>query len=161
MPVEDEFGLPRPPLPRPVRREAAIEAALRKFDGAESQDPSREERPRRSWGIVHRPHLAVAVSAALLLVVGIPAAFIGLRDQPRSSDRAPTEVLPRQVECVGKNCVTQAPPAQRAPAPEASVAESAPPSDAALKPSTARQENRASDAAQPAVSEPRAKATLP
>src|SRR5438270_9234534 len=133
MPVEDEFGLPRPPLPRPVRREAAIEAALRKFDGVDSPGPSRGERPRPSWGMAHRPRLAVAVSAALLLVVGIPAAFIGLRDQPRSSDRAPTEVLPRQVECVGKSCVAQAPPAQRSAAPEASVAENAPPADAALK----------------------------
>src|SRR4051794_4989180 len=83
--------LPEPPAPRPARRESAIEAALLKFDGA---DAPALEVPRRSWVSTHRSQLAVVASALLLVVVGIPAALIGLRNTPaRDSSRSPTSHL--------------------------------------------------------------------
>ena len=74
--------LPEPAPPRPARREAAIQATLRKFDGTEDVVPAEREGPRRPWASVGRPQVAVMASAMLLLVVGIPAALIGLRDAP-------------------------------------------------------------------------------
>jgi hypothetical protein len=83
--------LPEPPPPRPARRDAAIDAALRKFDGVEDAVPAAAREPRRSWASTHRPQVAVLVSAMLLLVVGIPAALIGIRNEaPRPSTAQPT-----------------------------------------------------------------------
>ncbi len=88
---KDQSGwLPEPPPPRPARREAAIEAALRKFDGAEDAAPSASDGPHRSWASTHRPQTAMLLSAMLLVVVGIPAALIGLRNAP-----APHALQPR------------------------------------------------------------------
>lgn len=158
---DDEFGLPRPPLPRPVRREVAIEAALRRFDGADSRGSPVGERPRQSWGSAHRPQLAIAVSAALLLVVGIPAALIGLRDQSTSSDRKPAARVLHDTTCVGNNCATQAaPPGQRSSASAAETKDAAP-SDAALNASPAQRENRAPELREPPISEPQAKTGAP
>jgi hypothetical protein len=43
---EDSVSLPVPPLPRPAARRAAIDMALRKFDGIEDAPPARHpERP--------------------------------------------------------------------------------------------------------------------
>jgi hypothetical protein len=79
--------LPKPPPPRPARRDAAIDAALRKFDGEkEAPEPVRERRERRSW--TRRPQFAVAVSAMLLLIIGIPAALVGIRNAPHSVERS-------------------------------------------------------------------------
>jgi hypothetical protein len=72
---QDDFGLPSPPPPRPARRDAAIEAALRKFDGVEGA----VAQSRRTWARTHRTQLSVAFSALLLVVIGIPAALIGIR----------------------------------------------------------------------------------
>ena len=47
---QDDFGLPSPPPPRPARRDAAIEAALRQFDGVED---AAAEQPRRTWARAH------------------------------------------------------------------------------------------------------------
>src|SRR5438552_1151443 len=69
--------LPEPPPPRPARRDAAIDAALRRFDGIDEPASIRERPP--SWARTHRPQMAVIVSALLLMIVGIPAALIGLR----------------------------------------------------------------------------------
>jgi hypothetical protein len=93
---KDQSGwLPTPPPPRPARRDAAIEAALRRFDGAEDAAPPAREGPRRSWASTHRPQLAMAFSAMLLVVVGVPAALIGLRNSPSTSEHAPPTVVAR------------------------------------------------------------------
>ncbi|HET8750795.1 MAG TPA: hypothetical protein VFM42_08650, partial [Sphingomicrobium sp.] len=92
MAVEKDDWLPEPPPPRPARRDAAIEAALRKFDGVEDAAPAARERPRRSWASTHRPQLAVLVSAMLVVVVGIPAALIGISNQQSTSVQAPPPV---------------------------------------------------------------------
>ena len=78
--------LPRPPPPRPARRDAAIEAALRKFDGIEKSTASVPERARpRGW--IHRPQAAMLVTATLLVIVGIPATLIGIRDAPQRAQK--------------------------------------------------------------------------
>src|SRR3954454_18143488 len=92
MAVEQDW-LPEPPPPRPARRDAAIEAALRRFDGLPEAAPAASERPRWSWASTHRPQLAVAISALLLMVIFIPAALIGLRNGPAPSERAPSAVV--------------------------------------------------------------------
>ena len=52
----------RAPPPRPARRDAAIEAALRKFDGVEELTASVPERARpRGW--IYRPQAAMLVTA--------------------------------------------------------------------------------------------------
>src|SRR5947208_14646411 len=98
--------LPEPPPPRPARRDAAIDAALRRFDGIEEPAPGARER-RPSWARAHRPQMAVMVSALLLMIVGIPAALIGLRNAPSPPASSPPPVNATEAP---------APPAERAPA---------------------------------------------
>jgi hypothetical protein len=100
---QDDFGLPSPPPPRPARRESAIEAALRKFDGVEG---AVAERPRRTWARAHRTQLSVAFSALLLVVIGIPAALIGLPPPAPAPPPASAPLARRDA----------APPAPQAPA---------------------------------------------
>ena len=96
---DESISLPKPPPPRPARREAAIEAALRKFDGTDkgsSVDADREAISRPSltwWARTHRPQFGVLVSAALIAVIGIPAALIAIRDQPPMQERSPPAVI--------------------------------------------------------------------
>src|SRR5438067_492229 len=86
--------LPEAAPPRPARREAAIEAALRKFDRVDEAASTAKEGKRRSWSSPHRPRLAVFASAMLLLVVGIPAALIGIRNtEPPRASKAPPRAL--------------------------------------------------------------------
>lgn len=109
--------LPEPPPPRPARRDAAIEAALRRFDGVEELSPAVPDRPGQSWAATHRPQLAMAASVLLVAFVGIPAALIGFRSQPTPREQAP----PAAVED------HYAPPApRRAPAPTAKPVAAAP-----------------------------------
>ena len=87
--ADDESGwLPKPPPPRPAAREDAVHAALRKFDGEEEKSVRRK--PGVAPPIWRRPQFAVAMSAMLLVVVGIPAALIGLREQ----EAPPAPTLP-------------------------------------------------------------------
>ncbi len=86
---EDRKWLPDPPPPRPARRDAAIEAALRKFDGEEQIRPVRERGRLRSPGRVQRPGIAAFATFGLLAVVGIPATLIAIRDTPPPSADVP------------------------------------------------------------------------
>jgi hypothetical protein len=99
--------LPEPPPPRPARREAAIEAALRRFDGVEDAAPSARKGPRRPWVSTYRPQLALALSAMLLVVIGVPAALIGIRNESAPPVQQPPRPAAREV--------AQAPAANRAP----------------------------------------------
>src|SRR5690349_17632741 len=96
---QDQLGwVPEPPPPRPARRDAAIESALRLFDGVDEARPDVGKQPRRSWAQSHRPQLAMAASLLLVAFVGIPAALIGLRNQPSASEHAaPSAVADRHV----------------------------------------------------------------
>src|SRR5687768_13754687 len=67
-------SMPEPPPPRPARREAAIQEALRRFDGAREAAPARPGSTRpasmsQGWG---RPQIAVLASAALVVLVSVP-----------------------------------------------------------------------------------------
>ena len=119
--------LPEPPPPRPPRRDAAIDAALRRFDGID--EPARGARERRpSWARTHRPQMAVMVSALLLMIVGIPAALIGLRNSPSPPQSSPPPVAAYETKCAGQNCPSAPPPpAQRAPAVRYEPTETPPP----------------------------------
>jgi hypothetical protein len=124
--------LPEPPPPRPARRDAAIEAALRKFDGSD-EPAAAPQRPRASWPSRHRPAFAALVSATLLVIIGVPAAIIGLRNAPSPSERPAPQVAMRNRE----------PPAPlQSAAPPAETTAEAPPSEtkpaaAAPQPATA------------------------
>jgi hypothetical protein len=116
MEKDQSAWLPEPPPPRPARRDAAIEAALRKFDGGEDAAPSVREGPRRSSASTHRPQQALAFSAMLLVVIGVPAALIGIRNEsapPVTPERA---VVVRNVEQAPAPRAAEPPPAP-APAP--------------------------------------------
>ena len=120
----------RPPPPRPQRREAAIEAALRKFDGVEEAAPETRATPSRGWAQSFQPRLAVAMSVALLLVIFIPATMIGRHDtRPTPRDARPdvaveSNVAPPQAQVA--QTAAPAPPGRTAPADVNSRATSAP-----------------------------------
>src|SRR5436309_9069744 len=67
--------LPEPPPPAPARREAAIERAMRRFDG---KPPLAEAPPRRGRraGWFQRPQVGALVAVALMAVIGVPAAWV-------------------------------------------------------------------------------------
>ncbi|MEO8454844.1 MAG: hypothetical protein ABI454_06770, partial [Sphingomicrobium sp.] len=148
---QDPLGwLPEPPPPRPARRDATIEAALRRFDGLPDATPAASERPRGSWASTHRPQLAVAISAMLLVIVGIPAALIGLRNAPPPSERAPSDVVAHQ------GFAPAPAPAQRTPGP-VEVAE-APPSSPQIGAAPPLRQNRGEEPQLLANNEPAAPA---
>jgi hypothetical protein len=75
--IDDSALVPKPPPPRPAGRDAAILAALRRFDGDEAPAPE-PVKARPSW--IGRPQLAWAMTACLVAVIGLPTAFIVMRD---------------------------------------------------------------------------------
>lgn len=89
----DDFSLPQPPPPAPVRREAAIEEALRRFDaGGETQDrKSIPTEPRRFGfrsGISSRPQLGILVAASLVAVIGLPLAWLTVTQKTERTELA-------------------------------------------------------------------------
>ena len=79
---DDLVSLPGPPPPRPAARKAAIDAALRKFDGIEEiAGRSGAGRPP-TWATMYRRPLGALVTAALVAVISIPAIQVALRDDP-------------------------------------------------------------------------------
>lgn len=66
--------LPESPPPRPARREAAIEEALRRFDGRGPQTPPAPVKARPTWGRDGwgRPQIAALASVALVVLVSVP-----------------------------------------------------------------------------------------
>jgi hypothetical protein len=101
---EDDIAaqLPDPPPPAPLRRQAAIGEALRRYDAAHGGQPIAEPlatAPTRApwWGAVGRPQAAALVTAGLITLIGVPAAWLSVsqRDRPvsqtqlASADHAP------------------------------------------------------------------------
>ena len=105
---DDPISLPKAPPPRPAARRAAIETALRKFDGID--EPTAAVRPTRfGWASVHRRPVGALVTAAVVAAISIPLALVTLRELPQA------EAPP------------QAPPAAVQPAPPAQAEQAAPP----------------------------------
>lgn len=82
---DDMISLPNPPPPRPAARRAAIETALRKFDGIKEPAtgrPARQRVRRIQWATLNRRPAGSLVAAAIIAVVCIPAIQIAMRDRP-------------------------------------------------------------------------------
>lgn len=132
--------LPKPPLPRPDRREAAISEAMRRLDGEGEARPSapRPAREGRSWW--GRPQLGAVLATGLIALIALP--IWTTRDRHpelanptarsetapvlRGSDRGPqaepaSSPLPR-IAAAPSGIAREAP---QAPAPEQRMAESA------------------------------------
>ena len=69
MPLPDDLALPQPPPPRPARREASIEAAMRRFDGVPD---AAVVRPPQRWAGLGRPQVAALASVALVALASVP-----------------------------------------------------------------------------------------
>lgn len=112
--------LPEPPPARPARREAAIEAALRRFDGVEEQAPPARAPPAPARGGWWRPQFAVLASAALVVLVSVPI-WWAEKDRviPNASQVAPSaaENSPAAAPTPGQRAPQQA--AQPGPSPTA------------------------------------------
>ena len=99
--------VPEPPPPRPARRDAAIETALRRFDGVEERQPAP---PSTSWASKHRAQFGVLVTASLIAAIGLPLALMTIRDRPLTSTEEvalPTTAESRQATapCAAQDCV--------------------------------------------------------
>jgi len=79
MAADDDIArsLPEPPPPRPARRDLAIEAALRRFDGdaAASAPPSRQPADGAWWTRIGRPQAGALVAAGLVAILALPFAW--------------------------------------------------------------------------------------
>jgi hypothetical protein len=93
--ADDHDLLPEPPPPRPAGRDAAIAAALRRFDG--EPDAAPQPRGSRAGSWTRHPQLGLALAASLVVIIGFPAAFIVLRDNGSGPAEAPAPVSPRAV----------------------------------------------------------------
>ena len=87
---DNQLSLPDPPPPRPAARKAAIDAALRKFDGVEERPV---ERHRPKWLGWDRRAFGALATAAVVAVVSVPLALDALRDMPQPQPQAPPPVV--------------------------------------------------------------------
>lgn len=146
--------LPDPPPPRPDRREAAIAAALDRFDaaGTESQ-PGQPQRRAPSiwtplWTLRNRPQFGALVAASLVAVISMPVLWVVLGN-PRPSGPAPValdtyERMPR-VKVPSPSSPPPPPAAVERPEP------AAPAADIARQESPAASTEAAADAVETAV----------
>src|SRR6478672_8180450 len=127
--------LPTPPHPAPAKRSAAIEAAMRRFDGVEetpaSVTPPRAARPVTAWPAPRRAFAGAVLSAALIALIGGPIAWQKMWQPPV----APSVQHPAAPA-----------PASRAPA---AVAPAAPTDSRAPATATAEQDAAAEAAVEP------------
>ena len=90
---DDPIALPQAPPPRPAARRAAIEAALRKFDGVEDAPHEPAPKPPLWTGLagMDRRATGALVTAALIAVVSIPVVLTTVRDNvpPSVTSTAP------------------------------------------------------------------------
>lgn len=84
-------SLPRPPLPAPARREAAIAEALRRFDGTDARPAlaadRRPERPAPWWSGPRRPYAGALAGAFLVAVIGLPFVWTSFDDYSADGGR--------------------------------------------------------------------------
>lgn len=67
--------LPEPPPPAPKLREAAIDAALARFDGSATSAPSFQHRSSLRWTWLQRPPAGRLIAAALVGAISLPFAW--------------------------------------------------------------------------------------
>jgi hypothetical protein len=94
---DDPIALPQAPPPRPAARRAAIEAALRKFDGVEDapREPARKPPLWAGLAGMDRRATGALVTAALIAVVSIPVVLTTVRDNvPLSVTPSPPSAAP-------------------------------------------------------------------
>lgn len=115
MAVDDSSLLPKAPPPRPARRDAAIGAALRRFDG--TKEPAAAASPASAkWAWGRRPQFGLAMSMAVVAVIGLPAALVAIRN----ADVAPPQEAPPAPQRPANRAADASPAAQAAsPEPEA------------------------------------------
>jgi hypothetical protein len=101
-------SLPPAPPPAPARREAAIEAALRQYDGEAPRTAAAPARPERRW--LTRPQLGTLIAAALVAMIGGPIAWM-TATQPTRQDIASADLKTYDV------AEEPAPPPMAAPPP--------------------------------------------
>jgi hypothetical protein len=121
---DESISLPQPPPPRPAARRTAIEAALRKFDGAE-EAPPRPVSKGPVWGgwaaSDRRRAMGALATVALIAVVSVPLALTTLRDNeppsvtpsgeaPAQSDAIADPTAPPIANRVANATVTDEPP---------------------------------------------------
>lgn len=87
--------LPEPPPPRATRREAAIGAAMRRFDGVEEPAASRPATAwqRPAWMRMSRTQIGAFASIALVAAVGLPLALNTLERERQLAPRAPASAV--------------------------------------------------------------------
>lgn len=83
---DSTIGLPKPPPPRPARRDTAIDAALRKFDGEAPPEEMPPQRTPEPWTVRRRYQLGAFATAALALVIFVPVALTGVSNDHPTSD---------------------------------------------------------------------------
>lgn len=74
--------LPEAPPPRPARRDAAIEEALRRFDGQPPERPAKKV-PSTRGPLWRRPEVGVLVAASLVAVLALPVWLVSDRQGVR------------------------------------------------------------------------------
>ena len=150
MGVDEDIAasLPRPPQPAPARRTAAIEQALRRFDGVggSAEAPAGPARAGRSTAWLSpsgRRYAGAIASVALVVLIGVPLALDSTRERAVFEDRAPAAATAMETQSdpvvaaadAGPSAPVidsraAAPEAQSGPAPAAeAVADAAPAPD--------------------------------
>ena len=131
MPHPDDLSVPTPPPPNPLRREAAIDSALRRFDGVAD---AAVVRPPQRWAGFGRPQLAALASVAMVALVSVP---LWIEHTPPVAE--PTAVPSAAVTPSADVAATGPEPALRAPdAPAAPLVprfETSPTAESATPPS--------------------------
>lgn len=136
-------SLPRPPLPAPARRDAAIAEALRRFDGAPSAQAG-DGRPARAaswWSGPRRPYAGALAGAFLVTLIGLPFVWTSFDNYAADGDRdrPPGVAAPAREPVMAEADMSMADAA--APEPEADPSAPAPaveaPKDAPAPPSPA------------------------
>jgi len=106
---DDKLSLPQPPPPAPAAREAAIAAAMRRFDAGDAVADASEvptSRPHRS--IFRRPQIGILVAASLVAVIGAPLAWRTATQKTKPA----TELAARDLKTFD---VEEPPPAAKPP----------------------------------------------
>ena len=122
---DDPISLPKAPPPRPAARRAAIETALRKFDGIDEPTAASVRPTRFGWASVHRRPIGALVTAAVVAAISIPLALVTLRELPQAE--APPQVPPAAVQPAPPAQAEQAAPAFDPPQKAEDIAAAEPP----------------------------------